>query len=76
MTGNAFPNFVEPNSGDWVTTLDGDWCGGHWVGLLRMSAAPAESEETMYQLRDTVTDNGLIWTNYYVSKTVTGLLEA
>ncbi len=28
-----FPYYAEP-SGEWVTTADGGWCGGHWVGML------------------------------------------
>ncbi|MFP8953479.1 glycoside hydrolase family 88 protein [Natrialbaceae archaeon A-arb3/5] len=32
-TGAAFPYFVD-DDGDWVTTPNGNWCGGHWIGLL------------------------------------------
>jgi unsaturated chondroitin disaccharide hydrolase len=28
-----FPYYAD-NSGKWLTTTDGDWCGGHWVGML------------------------------------------
>ncbi|AGN01249.1 unsaturated glucuronyl hydrolase [Salinarchaeum sp. Harcht-Bsk1] len=32
--GEAFPYVAEPDTGAWTTTDDGNWCGGHWVGLL------------------------------------------
>lgn len=32
-TGTAFPYFVDED-GTWVTTPNGNWCGGHWIGLL------------------------------------------
>ena len=32
-TGDRFPYYAE-ESGKWVTTVDGDWCGGHWVAML------------------------------------------
>jgi unsaturated chondroitin disaccharide hydrolase len=31
--GYRFPYFAD-ESGIWITTSDGDWCGGHWVGML------------------------------------------
>ncbi len=31
--GEEFPYYAD-NSGKWITTADGDWCGGHWVGML------------------------------------------
>src|SRR5919112_3875701 len=30
----GFPNFADPETGEWVTTPQGDWTGGHWVGEL------------------------------------------
>ncbi len=34
----AFPYFADPATGTWTTTDDGNWCGGHWVGLLHLAA--------------------------------------
>ncbi len=31
--GERFPYYAD-ESGNWITTSDGDWCGGHWVGML------------------------------------------
>ncbi|WP_049904088.1 glycoside hydrolase family 88 protein [Halococcus agarilyticus] len=41
-TGDAFPYFADPETGEWETTPAGNWCGGHWVGLLRLAAEHAE----------------------------------
>src|SRR5918997_4026852 len=30
----GFPNFADPETGEWVTSPQGDWTGGHWVGEL------------------------------------------
>lgn len=32
--GSSFPNFADPKSGEWTTSPQGDWTGGHWVGEL------------------------------------------
>ncbi|MDM0012012.1 hypothetical protein QTH87_06105 [Variovorax sp. J22P168] len=34
--GEAWPYHCDPASGQWDTTADGDWCGGHWVECLRI----------------------------------------
>jgi len=34
---DVFPHFADPESGLWTTTLDGDWTGGFWIGLLWLS---------------------------------------
>lgn len=39
-----FPYFADPGSGEWTTTQDGNWCGGHWIGLLWLAYARAESD--------------------------------
>src|SRR5207245_1969971 len=31
--GEQFP-YCADRYGKWKTTSDGDWCGGHWVGML------------------------------------------
>jgi len=33
QVGDQFPYYADP-SGKWIVTSDGDWCGGHWVGML------------------------------------------
>lgn len=57
-TGAAFPYVRDPGE-RWETTDDGNWCGGHWVGLLwlahertgeaRFAAAAREHAETLRQ---------------------------
>ncbi len=34
--GEAWPYHCDPLDGSWDTTIDGDWCGGHWVECLRI----------------------------------------
>lgn len=34
----AWPYHADPATGQWATTEDGDWCGGHWVECLRMAS--------------------------------------
>lgn len=36
--GDAWPYHADPDTGRWETTGDGDWCGGHWVECLRITA--------------------------------------
>jgi unsaturated chondroitin disaccharide hydrolase len=31
--GTRFPHWANPTTGEWVTTADGDWTGGYWVGM-------------------------------------------
>jgi unsaturated chondroitin disaccharide hydrolase len=31
--GVRFPHWANTDSGEWVTTADGDWTGGYWVGM-------------------------------------------
>ncbi len=33
----GFPNFADPETGEWTTSPQGDWTGGHWVGELWLS---------------------------------------
>jgi len=30
----GFPNFADPETGEWTASPQGDWTGGHWVGEL------------------------------------------
>jgi len=34
--GARWPYHCDPAVGEWDTTEDGDWCGGHWVECLRI----------------------------------------
>ena len=43
--GAAWPYHADPVSGDWETTEDGDWCGGHWVECLRIAADHLQSSD-------------------------------
>jgi len=31
--GERFPHWANTDTGEWVTTPDGDWTGGYWVGM-------------------------------------------
>jgi unsaturated chondroitin disaccharide hydrolase len=31
--GEEFPYHAD-EAGKWITTSDGDWCGGHWIAML------------------------------------------
>jgi unsaturated chondroitin disaccharide hydrolase len=50
QVGDAFPLFADPDTGSWETTADGNWCGGHWVGLLWIAARRAETEREYARL--------------------------
>jgi unsaturated chondroitin disaccharide hydrolase len=41
---SGFPNFADPDTGEWTTSPQGDWTGGHWVGELWL-ARHATGEE-------------------------------
>jgi len=32
------PHWADPETGDWTTTVDGDWTGGQWVGMHWLAA--------------------------------------
>lgn len=34
----GFPHWADPDTGEWVTTADGDWTGGYWIGMLWLAA--------------------------------------
>ncbi|MFC7250726.1 glycoside hydrolase family 88 protein [Halomicroarcula sp. GCM10025324] len=44
-TGERFPYVFDRDSGTWETTADGNWCGGHWVGLLWLASEWADDAE-------------------------------
>lgn len=31
---DGFPYVADPDTGEWLETDDGNWCGGHWIGML------------------------------------------
>lgn len=31
---SGFPNYANPETGEWTASADGHWTGGHWVGEL------------------------------------------
>lgn len=36
---DGLPHWADPETGRWTTTPDGDWTGGHWIGMLWLAAA-------------------------------------
>jgi unsaturated chondroitin disaccharide hydrolase len=42
-TGEAFPLVADDATGEWETTPDGNWCGGHWIGLLWLARDRADA---------------------------------
>jgi unsaturated chondroitin disaccharide hydrolase len=30
----GFPYVADPKTGEWTVTNEGNWCGGHWIGML------------------------------------------
>jgi unsaturated chondroitin disaccharide hydrolase len=36
--GERFPHWADADTGEWTTTADGDWTGGHWIGMLWLAA--------------------------------------
>lgn len=45
-TGERFPYVYDREADGWETTANGNWCGGHWIGLLWLAAAETEAEAT------------------------------
>lgn len=43
---DSFPFVADPETGEWDTTDDGNWCGGHWIGLLWIASdvRPADAD--------------------------------
>jgi unsaturated chondroitin disaccharide hydrolase len=35
--GDRFPHWADTKTGAWITTADGDWTGGYYVGMLWLS---------------------------------------
>lgn len=51
-TGDSFPYYADPETGAWTTTDDGNWCGGHWVGLLLLAYERTGEERFLRAARD------------------------
>jgi len=49
--GPSFPMFID-NDGKWYTTEDGNWCAGHWIGLLWLSYSHAPDESAGVRFKD------------------------
>lgn len=43
-TGETFPYFADQNTGEWVTTKNGNWCGGHWIHMLWRASQLTDDE--------------------------------
>ena len=45
--GDRFPHWANTDTGEWVTTADGDWTGGYYVGMhwLALKVAPDAAME-------------------------------
>ena len=48
QTGDAFP-YVANEDGEWQTTADGNWCGGHWIDLLRIAGQHTDGEQKRFE---------------------------
>ena len=47
-TGRSFPLYADNDAASnptWVTTVDGNWCAGYWIGLLWLAAKHSASVE-------------------------------
>jgi unsaturated chondroitin disaccharide hydrolase len=42
--GNGYPHWADPETGKWVTTVDGDWTGGYWAGMHWLAAKHSGDE--------------------------------
>lgn len=45
--GDKWPYHCDPQSLQWDTTDDGDWCGGHWVECLRIAGELTNDRELL-----------------------------
>lgn len=43
-TGEAFPLHADPETGEWETRSDGNWCAGHWINMLQLAAHYADTD--------------------------------
>lgn len=40
-----FPYYANQKTGEWHTTEDGNWCAGHWIGLLWIASQLMDGNE-------------------------------
>jgi unsaturated chondroitin disaccharide hydrolase len=45
----AFPFVADPETGNWKTTADGNWCAGHWIGLLWIASDWSDEEAGTFE---------------------------
>jgi len=45
----VFPFVADPETGEWDTTADGNWCGGHWIGLLWIASDVRSSNQSTFE---------------------------
>ncbi len=50
--GDAWPYHADPETGAWQVTEDGDWCGGHWVEMLRIAGVLGGQDALLEEARD------------------------
>ncbi|MGW6330821.1 glucuronyl hydrolase [Nocardia rhamnosiphila] len=55
QTSGRFPHYGDIESGDWITTADGNWTGGFWGGLAALGFA-GSGEECLSRLADEITE--------------------
>ncbi|WP_049903185.1 glycoside hydrolase family 88 protein [Halococcus agarilyticus] len=44
---SRFPLYADSKTGTWETTADGNWCAGHWIGLLWLASAVTDATDTV-----------------------------
>lgn len=52
QVGAGWPYHADPETGIWETTPDGDWCGGHWVEMLRLKGVLEGRADLIEEARD------------------------
>jgi unsaturated chondroitin disaccharide hydrolase len=45
QVGKGFPHYADANTGAWVTSPDGDWTGGFWIGMLWLAYATTKERK-------------------------------
>lgn len=50
--GTAWPYQADPETGEWETVEDGDWCGGHYTECLRIKGVLEGKPELIEEARE------------------------
>ncbi|AQA01595.1 glucuronyl hydrolase [Mycobacterium sp. MS1601] len=58
QTRGMFPHHGDPATGEWTTTVDGNWTGGFWGGMASLGYV-ASGDERLSRLADTITEQVL-----------------